>query len=90
MRSLADWLEQQQKSHPSAIDLDLTRVRSVAQRLGLLPPPFRSIIVAGTNHLLVPARTGEEDEYGVLESRTISPEFGRAIAQWLKDTLAGK
>jgi dihydrofolate synthase/folylpolyglutamate synthase len=49
MRSLADWLEQQQKSHPSAIDLDLTRVRSVAQRLGLLPPPFRSIIVAGTN-----------------------------------------
>jgi len=49
MRSLADWLEQQQKSHPSAIDLDLTRVRSVALRLGLLPPPFRSIIVAGTN-----------------------------------------
>ena len=49
MRSLADWLEQQQKSHPSAIDLDLTRVRSVAQRLELLPPPFRSVIVAGTN-----------------------------------------
>ncbi len=49
MRSLADWLEQQQKSHPSAIDLDLTRVRSVAQRLDLLPPPFRSVLVAGTN-----------------------------------------
>jgi len=49
MRSLADWLERQQKSHPSAIDLDLTRVRSVAQRLELLPPPFRSVIVAGTN-----------------------------------------
>jgi len=49
MRSLADWLEQQQKSHPSAIDLDLTRVRSVAQRLELLPPPFKSLIVAGTN-----------------------------------------
>jgi dihydrofolate synthase/folylpolyglutamate synthase len=49
MRSLDDWLEQQQKSHPIAIDLDLVRVRSVAQRLGLLPPPFRSVIVAGTN-----------------------------------------
>jgi len=49
MRSLADWLEQQQKSHPSAIDLDLTRVRGVAQRMGLLPPPFRSVVVAGTN-----------------------------------------
>ena len=49
MRSLADWLDQQQKSHPSAIDLDLTRVRSVAQRLRLLPPPYRTITVAGTN-----------------------------------------
>ena len=49
MRTLADWLEQQQKSHPSAIDLDLTRVRSVAQRLGLLPPVHRVVTVAGTN-----------------------------------------
>src|SRR5690349_16187688 len=49
MRTLADWLEQQQKSHPSAIDLDLTRVRSVAQRLGLLPPEHRVVTVAGTN-----------------------------------------
>jgi dihydrofolate synthase / folylpolyglutamate synthase len=48
-RSLADWLDQQQKSHPSAIDLDLTRVRSVAQRMGLLPPPYRVVTVAGTN-----------------------------------------
>jgi dihydrofolate synthase/folylpolyglutamate synthase len=49
MRSLADWLEQQQKSHPSAIDLDLTRVRGVALRMGLLPPAYRVITVAGTN-----------------------------------------
>jgi dihydrofolate synthase/folylpolyglutamate synthase len=49
MSTLADWLDRQQKSHPSAIDLDLTRVRSVAQRLGLLPPPHRVITVAGTN-----------------------------------------
>ena len=49
MRSLADWLEQQQKSHPSAIDLDLTRVRGVAQRLELLPPAYPVVTVAGTN-----------------------------------------
>jgi hypothetical protein len=49
MRSLSDWLDQQQKSHPSAIDLDLTRVRSVAQRMQLLPPRYRVITVAGTN-----------------------------------------
>jgi dihydrofolate synthase/folylpolyglutamate synthase len=49
MRALADWLAQQQKSHPNAIDLDLTRVRSVAQRMGLLPPRYRVVTVAGTN-----------------------------------------
>jgi dihydrofolate synthase/folylpolyglutamate synthase len=49
MRSLADWLELQQKSHPSAIDLDLTRVRGVAQAMALLPPAYRVITVAGTN-----------------------------------------
>jgi dihydrofolate synthase/folylpolyglutamate synthase len=48
-RSLADWLERQQKSHPSAIDLDLARVRSVAQRIEVLPPPFQTVTVAGTN-----------------------------------------
>jgi dihydrofolate synthase / folylpolyglutamate synthase len=49
MRSLADWLDQQQKSHPSAIDLDLARVRAVAQRMELLPPGHRVVTVAGTN-----------------------------------------
>lgn len=49
MRSLADWLEQQQQSHPSAIDLTLERVREVARRLGLLNPAFRVITVGGTN-----------------------------------------
>jgi len=49
MRSLADWLEQQQKTHPQAIDLDLSRVREVARRLDLLTPDFRVITVGGTN-----------------------------------------
>ncbi len=49
MRSLADWLEQQQQSHPSAIDLTLERVREVARRLDLLTPAYRVITVGGTN-----------------------------------------
>jgi dihydrofolate synthase/folylpolyglutamate synthase len=49
MRSLADWLEQQQRSHPSAIDLTLSRVREVARRLDLLTPAYRVITVGGTN-----------------------------------------
>ena len=49
MRSLAAWLEQQQKSHPSAIDLTLSRVREVARRLDLLSPGFRVVTVGGTN-----------------------------------------
>ncbi len=49
MRSLADWLQQQQQSHPSAIDLTLERVREVARRLDLLTPAYRVITVGGTN-----------------------------------------
>jgi dihydrofolate synthase/folylpolyglutamate synthase len=49
MRSLADWLEQQQKSHPSAIDRDLKRVRAVALRLDLLQPAYRVVTATGTN-----------------------------------------
>lgn len=49
MRSLADWLEQQQQSHSAAIDLTLTRVREVAARMGLLTPAYRVITVGGTN-----------------------------------------
>ncbi|HEV7609923.1 MAG TPA: bifunctional tetrahydrofolate synthase/dihydrofolate synthase [Steroidobacteraceae bacterium] len=49
MRSLAQWLEQQQKSHPSAIELTLSRVREVARRLDLLQPASRVVTVGGTN-----------------------------------------
>jgi dihydrofolate synthase / folylpolyglutamate synthase len=48
-RSLADWLAWQQQLHPRSIDLGLGRVRTVAERLGLLPVPGRTAIVAGTN-----------------------------------------
>ena len=48
-RSLDDWLRIQETVHGQGIDLGLERVRSVADRLGLLPFPARCIIVAGTN-----------------------------------------
>lgn len=48
-RSLADWLERQEKTHPSAIDLTLDRVREIARRLDLLRPACPVVTVAGTN-----------------------------------------
>jgi dihydrofolate synthase/folylpolyglutamate synthase len=48
-RTLADWLELQQRVHLRSIDLGLDRIRPVAARLGLLPAPFPAIIVGGTN-----------------------------------------
>jgi dihydrofolate synthase/folylpolyglutamate synthase len=48
-RSLADWLEYQQRQHPRAIALGLERVRAVAGRLGLPRPAPRVVTVGGTN-----------------------------------------
>lgn len=48
-RSLDDWLRVQETVHGQGIDLGLTRVRAVAERMGLLPFGPRTIIVAGTN-----------------------------------------
>lgn len=45
--------------------------------------------VAGVNHLLVPATTGETDEYGSLPDKKVSPAVTGAIAQWLTRTLGG-
>jgi dihydrofolate synthase / folylpolyglutamate synthase len=49
MRTLAEWLALHESVHPKAIDMDLARVTTVAQALGLTAPPFRVITVAGTN-----------------------------------------
>ena len=43
--------------------------------------------VPGVNHLLVPAKTGEVDEYPVLAERTVSPAVTSAIANWLTKTM---
>src|SRR5205823_2626568 len=43
--------------------------------------------VPGINHLLVPATTGEADEYAGLKDKKVSPEVPQAIATWLQKTL---
>jgi len=35
------------------------------------------------NHLLVPAKTGAVSEYASLETKSISPEIAKIIAEWL-------
>jgi pimeloyl-ACP methyl ester carboxylesterase len=51
-------------------------------------PPVEVVKVPGVNHLLVPAQTGEVDEYGTLGSAQVSPEVANALTSWLKKTLA--
>lgn len=48
-RTLADWLEYQQRIHPHAMDFTLDRIRSVLDRLGLLRPAATVVTVGGTN-----------------------------------------
>ena len=49
-RNLDDWLAYAERSHSQEIDMGLTRVREVADRMALLEPgATRFVIVAGTN-----------------------------------------
>jgi pimeloyl-ACP methyl ester carboxylesterase len=58
------------------------------QRDDDLPPAYtKKVILPAVNHLLVPARTGDVDEYSTLDTLTISPEVSAAIATWLGETL---
>ncbi|KZX60153.1 hypothetical protein A3709_12695 [Halioglobus sp. HI00S01] len=58
--ALEDWLQHLESLHPTAMELGLERVRSVAQTLELLAPGCRVITVAGTN--------GKGSTVAVLES----------------------
>jgi pimeloyl-ACP methyl ester carboxylesterase len=62
-----------------------------ADRLGALARarkkdagPAEILHVPGVNHLLVPAVTGEVQEYPQLAERTISPQIAASIVRWLK------
>ena len=46
-----------------------------------------AVLLDGINHLLVPATTGEVDEYARLASGTVSPELVSALIDWLTRTL---
>lgn len=48
-RSLGDWLTYLEQVHPQSIELGLSRVTEVAERLGLLPFNAPVVTVAGTN-----------------------------------------
>lgn len=47
--TLDAWLAHLETLHPQKIDLELTRVKTVALRLGLIPAACRTVTVAGTN-----------------------------------------
>ena len=44
----------------------------------------------GVNHLLVPAKTGEVDEYATLETKTVAADVPTKIVSWLNATLSPK
>jgi len=50
-------------------------------------PPIKVVKVPAVNHLLVPAKTGEFEEYSQLGSEQVSPAVSSAIVSWLKETL---
>jgi pimeloyl-ACP methyl ester carboxylesterase len=50
--------------------------------------PVEVVRIPGVNHLLVPAVTGEADEYATLKDKALSPAVIDAITSWLQKTSA--
>jgi len=53
-------------------------------------PPTRKIVVPGINHLLVPAGTGEVEEYPSLPAKVVAAAVTDPLIAWLKEVLAAK
>ena len=53
-------------------------------------PPARKVVVPGVNHLLVPARTGEVEEYPSLPVKVVAAAVTDPLIAWLKEVLAAK
>ena len=62
------------------------RLEAIARARKKAPPPI-VVKVPGVNHLLVPATTGEIDEYGTLTDKHVSTTVSTAIVSWLGKTL---
>jgi uncharacterized protein len=52
--------------------------------------PVKVVKIPGVNHLLVPANTGEVDEYGQLTDRRVSPAVTTELIDWLRQTLVAR
>jgi uncharacterized protein len=52
--------------------------------------PVEVVKEPGINHLLVPATTGELDEYAGLSDRTVSPAIASALVSWLQKTMPAR
>ena len=52
------------------------------------PPPVEVVKVPGVNHLLVPATSGEYDEYPTLADKHVSAAVTTAVITWLQKTFA--
>ncbi len=50
--------------------------------------PVEVVKVPGVNHLLVPATTGEVDEYSKLGEASVSPQITSAVASWLQKVMS--
>ncbi len=59
-------------------------------RRGPVGAAVKLVKIPGVNHLLVPAQTGEIEEYARLADRTVTPSAASAIGAWLKEALRGK
>jgi uncharacterized protein len=60
------------------------KLAELAQKRKKDAGPVEVVRLPGINHLLVPAKTGAVQDYGQLESKTITPEVASTIAAWLK------
>lgn len=67
------------------------RLETMAKARGIAGPnAARKVVVPGINHLLVPAATGEMEEYPSLPVKTVSAELTNALITWLKEVLPSK
>lgn len=53
-------------------------------------PPARKVVVPGINHLLVPAVTGEIEEYPSLPVKVVAEEITNPLIAWLREVLPAK
>lgn len=68
-------------SHADALE------RLAATRSGRSVLGTRKLVVPGVNHLLVPATTGESDEYAALPDKNVSTAITDALITWLGEVL---